>query len=254
MSKQNLTRIVGIWWGILLIFGVMVSFAQDIPLRTDTPITVTLGDSPVWLNYDGTAGEIITITTMTAITDTAPDTVLEILIPDGHRLAYVDDVVLADGTIKSDAILADIELPFDGQYRIRVDSFNGVSVGDVEVMLTEVTHDYSDITRDNLTIVSDDIPKLGSLDYILEVEADTILSVLARDTSGTLDPVLHVYDASDTLIGFNDDHQSTNLSLDVLDAGVFDLSISDDMTLAIEVSDYLGREGSIELIVMKMPN
>lgn len=251
MSKQNLTRIVGIWWGILLIFGVIVSLAQDLSLRANTPVTVTIGDSPAWLAYHGTAGETITITTMTAITDTAPDTTLEILSSDGHRLAYVDDVVLADGTIKSDAILDNFRLPVDGQYRIRIDSFNGVSVGEIEILLIQVTHDYIDITTDNLTIVSGDVPKLGSLDYTLEVEADTTLSILARDTSGTLDPVLHVYDATDTLIGFNDDHQSNDLSLDILDAGINDLAISEDMMLTISVSDYLGRDGSIELIVMK---
>jgi len=254
MSKQNLTRIVGIWLGILLLFGVMISFAQELAIDTDIPITVTLGDSPVWLKYEGVAGETLHITTLTAITDTAPDTTLEILNPNGHRLAYADDVVLSDGTIKSDAILEGVELPIDGLYSIRVDSFNGVSAGEVEVILTQPTEEYSEITSDNLTIIAGEILKLGSLDYTLEVEADTTLSILARDTSGTLDPVLYIYDADDTLIDFNDDHQSVDLTLDVLDAGVIDLAIAENMILTVRVSDYLGRSGSVELIVTSKPS
>ena len=126
-------------------------------------------------------------------------------------------------------------------------------MGNVEILLTSKFDALSEIITDNLTIMSGNVPKLGSLDYILEVDADTTLSILARDTSGTLDPVLHVYDSDDTLIGFNDDHQSNDLSLDVLDAGVIDLAFYEDTILTIRVSDYLGRKGSIELIIATIP-
>jgi hypothetical protein len=249
VSKQNLTRIVGIGWGIVLFLGGIVSIAQEISLEIDTPVNVTIGESPAWLNYDGMAGETITITTLTAITDTAPNTTLEILYPDGHRLDYVDDAILSDGSIKSDAIIDAIKLPIDGMYRIRVDSFNGVSEGEVEVILTQASPTHSEITTDNLTIISGNIPKLGNFQYTLEASADTTYSILVRDTSGTLDPVLRVYDNDGALIAFNDDHQSNDLSLDVLDARVIDLAISDEETLTITVSDYLGQSGVVELII-----
>jgi len=249
VSKQNLTRIVGIWWGIVLLIGVTISMAQDVTLQPDSPVTISIGDSPTWLSYDGTADETITITTLTAVTDTAPDTTLEILYPDGHRLDYVDDIILADGTVKSDAVLDHLVLPIDGIYRIRVDSFNGVSEGDVEILLTHPSETYSESTTEDVTLVNSEIHKLESFQYTLEVSADTVLSILARDTSGTLDPVLHVYDADDTLLAFNDDHQSNDLSLDVLDASILDLIISEDTIVMIRVSDYLGQSGSIELII-----
>jgi hypothetical protein len=249
VSKQNLTRIVGIWWGIMLFIGIMGTMAQELSLESDNPVTVVLGNSPVWLTYAGTAGDTITITTLTAITDTAPDTTLEILTPDGYRLDYTDDVILSDGTIKSDAILQNIALPIDGNYRIRVDSFNGVSEGQVEVIITQRSETYIEITSDDLTIVQGDVIERESLHYTLEVSAGTSLSIIVRDRSGILDPILYVYDANDTLMAFNDDHQSNDLSLDVLDARLVDLAITEDTRLTIVVRDYLGRSGSIELII-----
>ena len=249
MSKQNLTRIVGIWWVIVLLLMVTISMAQDIHLEPDSPVMIRLGDAPAWLSYEGKAGEIITISTLTAITDTAPDTTLEILYPEGHRLDYVDDVILADGTIKSDALLDNLTLPIDGLYLIRLDSFNGVSEGEIEVVLSHPSLAFSEIKTEGFIVVSGDVPALGSLQYTLEVSTDTTLSILARDVSGTLDPILRVYDADGTLIAFNDDHQSSDLSLDILDAAIMNLAISEDTILEIRVSDYLGKIGSIELII-----
>lgn len=230
-------------------FVVMVSTAQELTLQPDSPVTVTIGDSPAWLNYAGVAGEIISITTLTAITKTAPDTTLEILYPDGHRLDYADDVILPDDTIKSDALIDAVTLPLDGFYRIRVDSFNGVSAGEVEVLLSHPSETYSENKPETITRVSGNVPKLGNFQYTVEVSADTILSMLVRDTSGTLDPVLRIYDANDALIAFNDDHQSKDLSLDVLDASIVGFAISENSILTITVSDYLGGNGSIELII-----
>lgn len=247
MSKQNLTRIVGIWWVIVLFWMVMVSTAQDIPLELDTPTTVTIGDSPAWLSYEGKAGDVITLSTMTAITDTAPDTTLEILYPDGHRFDYVDDMVFADGTVKSDAVLENITLPIDGVYRIRVDSFNGVSEGDVNILLTQPSTSYNVISADTLTIVSGEID--DALTYTLDVSADDTVTIVARDVSGTLDPMLWVYDADSKLLAFNDDHLSGDLSLDVFDAQIRDLLIDTDMQLTVVVTDYLGRNGTVELII-----
>jgi len=226
---------------------VMVSIAQDMSLELDTPITVTIGESPVWLNYEGMAGEIITLSTMTAVTDTAPDTTLEILYPDGHRLDYVDDVVFPDGTVKSDAVLENIALPIDGVYQIRVDSFNGVSEGEVELLLTHPSTNYNVIATDPLTIVRGDID--DALTYTLDVTADDTLTIIARDISGTLDPILWVYDADGTLLAFNDDHSSGDLSLDVFDAQIVDLTITENTTVEVVVRDYLARQGIIELII-----
>lgn len=243
MNTQSLIRIVGMW---LVIFGGIVILAQDVDIQADEPITVTVGDDPAWLTYTGTAGERITITTLTAITDTAPDTTLEILYPDGQRLDYNDDTILPDGNLKGDAMLQAIELPMDGTYRIRVDSFNGVSAGDVDVLLTTPDNALDVLAIDDLTIVSGDIR--DSLIYPIDVSAGSTLTVTARDVSGTIDPILRLY-ADDTLLTFNDDHRSGDLSLDVLDAQVSDFAIDEDTTINIVVRDYLGRSGTVELII-----
>lgn len=252
MSKQNLTRIVGVWWGIVLFAVGIVGMAQDSVLEADTAITIEVGESPVWLTYEGTAGEHIRITTMTAITDTAPDTIIEILYPDGQRLDYADDTLLPDGSFGQNASFDSLELPVDGVYTIRVDSFNGVSAGSVDVLLTSIDDNLDVLATQDLTIIRGDIPAFGQLTYDLELSAGQTVSITARDVSNTLDPLLYIYDKDDTLIAFNDDHQSLNLTLNALDANIAELLIADDMTLTFNVHDYLGRTGTIELMIRRL--
>lgn len=242
-------RIVGLWLGMVCLLWGMTLHAQDLPLTVDAPLTVTIGDNPAWLTYTGTADEIITITTLTAITDTAPDTTLEILYPDGQRLDYHDDTILPDGNLKSDAVLNNIELPIDGDYRIRVDSFNGVSEGEVEVLLTHADTALDVLATEDLTIVRGKILPHDRLTYAIDVPAGASLSVTARDVSGTLDPVLELYDADDTLLTFNDDHASSDLTLDVLDAQVTGVTVDEETPVEIVVRDYLGRSGTVEIII-----
>ncbi len=245
MTTKNLTYLISTG---LIILSAVVIWGQEMILQPDEPMTVTIGVDPAWLTYSGTTGEIITITTLTAVTDTAPDTTLEILYPDGQRLDYNDDTILPDGNLKGDAMLREIELPIDGDYLIRVDSFNGVSEGDVDVLLTYADTALDVLSTDDLTIVSGDIASQDSLIYTIDVPAESNLSVTARDVSGTLDPIVRLF-AEDTLLIFNDDHTSGDLSLDVLDAQVSNFSIDSDTAVEIVVSDYLGRAGSVELII-----
>lgn len=249
MHKQSLMQIVGVWLVIFVFSWVLVNEAQDRQLESDTLITVTIGEDPAWLEYEGLAGEIITISTLTAITDTAPDTTLEILSPTGKRLAYADDVILPDNNLKSDAVLENIELPVDGIYQIRVDSFNGVSVGEVEVILTHPLVDYDVLTLDEQTVFQGEITPNTPLEYEFEISVDTSLTLTARDISGTLDPILFIYDANGNLLAFNDDHRTQDLTLDVFDARFTDFNISEPSVIRVVMRDYLGRSGEVELII-----
>lgn len=217
-------------------------------IEPNTPVTITLGDDPAWLTYNGQAGEYITITTLTTASDTAPDTTLEVLYPDGQRLNYNDDTILPDGNLKGDASIDNLLLPMDGNYQIRVDSFNGVTAGDVEVLLTQSDTTLDGLTSDEHTIMRGDIQFGFPLTTTIDLKADTIVSIITRDTSGTLDPVLRVY-AGDDLLAFNDDHNTDNPTLDMLDAHISTLTLADDTSLSIVVTDFLGRAGTVELIV-----
>ncbi len=252
MSKQNLTRIVGVWWGIVLFAIGIVGMAQEIALEADTVMTVEVGESPVWLTYAGTAGEQIHITTMTAITDTAPDTIIEILYPNGQRLDYADDPLLPDGSFEQNASFDSLELPVDGVYTIRIDSFNGVSTGLVDVLLTSINDNLDVLATQDLTIIRGDIPAFGQLTYDLELSAGQTVSITARDVSNTLDPLLYISNEDGTFLAFNDDHQSPNLTLNALDAHIAELIIDDDMTVRLNVQDYLGRSGTIELMIRRL--
>lgn len=254
VSKQNLTLIVGVWWVIVLCMASIVGMAQDTMLETDTPVSVEIGDAPAWLTYDGLQGEVISITTLTAITDTAPDTIIEILYPNGKRLDYADDTILEDGNIKSDAAITNLELPIEGLYKIRIDSFNGVSEGTVEVLLTGVNNNLDVLATEELSIVRGDITELDDLRYDIELQAEQAISITARDISGTIDPMLFIYDTDDILLNFNDDHQSNDLSLNVLDAHIASFIPETDGTVTIVVRDYLGRAGRVEVVIQSLVN
>ena len=249
VSKQNLTQIVGIWWGIMFFACIAVTLAQDTTLQSDIPLTVTIGETPVWLTYEGTANDIISISTLSQVTETKPDTILEILTPSRLRLDYADDASESDDSIQSDATLSNIKLPIDGEYQIRVDSFNGVQAGEIKVMLTRNTMSSEMTTVQGLTIIRGDIGEYGRFTHMLDVTANTSLTISARDVSGTLDPILSVYDIDNKLIAFNDDHQGDDLEIDVLDAKINELQVKSDMTISIVVRDFMGRNGTIELII-----
>lgn len=244
MNAQSLIRLTGIG---LFILSLNIVTAQEI-IEPNTPVTVTLGDNPAWLTYSGQADEQITITTLTTASDTVPDTTLEILYPDGQRLDYNDDTILPDGNLKGDARIDNLLLPIDGDYQIRIDSFNGVTAGNVDVLLTQSDTTPDTLTSDEHTIVHGDIKFGFPLTTTIDLKANATVSIIARDISGTLDPVLRVY-AEDDLLAFNDDHNTDNPTLDVLDAHISALTLTDDTRLSIVVTDFLGRTGTVELIV-----
>lgn len=236
---------------ILLWAGVLSGSAQEeIALDADTPIVVTVGDDPAWLHYEGKSGEVITISTMTAVSDTAPDTTLEILYPDGTRLDYVDDVIFEDGSFQSDAVISDLTLPISGTYRIRVDVFNGVTGGEVMVQLTYPEPADIEVNEDDQQrVIRGVIPANGTLDYEFDVSAGDVWTIYARDLSGGLDPILQIEDDDGDLVGLNDDHASDDLTLDVLDSRLPMLSVESDGVWRIMVRDYLGRRGRIEVVI-----
>ncbi|GAB5493182.1 MAG: hypothetical protein Phog2KO_33970 [Phototrophicaceae bacterium] len=189
------------------------------------------------------APEYITIEAIANDTENF-DSVIWVVDSDNHLRAYNNNQ--ADN---SNALIENLLLTPD-TYTIWVDSFNGVSEGDV--VLSIITVDpFNEIieTGDTTQSIIVTLPEDMVYRYMLDLSTNNLVSIHVRDMSGTLDPYLQILDDSEVQVVANDDHQSSNLSLDVLDSLISDWDVSDDGLYTIEVRDFLGNSGQFELSI-----
>ncbi|MCU0495934.1 MAG: hypothetical protein MUF87_01130 [Anaerolineae bacterium] len=220
----------------------VLAFGRESPIviTPNVPLTLRLdGVAPSILSYDAPNAETISIT-VRALDPIDP--VLEILTPNDHRLAYNDDSLgQVDGLSFSDAAVTRLALPAAGRYQIRVNSFNGVSVGQVEVILT--TPSAFDVTEsDDARLIQ--LPPDHPVRYLVDAQSGDQITFTAYAPG--LDPIVRLYDLNGTMIAVNDDHGSTDTTLNTLDARLT-VTIPASGQYTLEVADFLGRAGPIRL-------
>jgi hypothetical protein len=180
--------------------------------------------------YNAPEAQTITLT-VEAVDEIDP--VVEILELDGaHRLAYNDD--LSPETMHAGLIA--LPLSEAGEYTIRINSFNGATEGNVEVTLTVIDEEESG------ELIEAELFPNSTVRYTLP-RGETY-TVTAFDPQGVLDAVLTVRNANGIVIATNDDHLSSDLTLNVFDARL-SVTVPDDETYTVEVRDFLGRAGTI---------
>lgn len=234
----------------VLLLALVINAQEVLEIEFDAPLTVEVrADDPALLTFAGTAATRISLSTET-LGDEPMDTVLEVLTPEMQQLAYSDDRLLEDGAIDRNAHLTDLLLPKDGLYTVRVDSFNGVSEGMVEVvLLSEPPFETAPEEIDAGLVIQTKLRPSDIFTYTLDLDAEAVLTITARDLSGTLDPVIYLRDETNMIVASNDDHDSTNTSLNILDAQITDFTIEAAGSYQLEVLDFLGRAGEIEILV-----
>jgi hypothetical protein len=246
MRKQN-----GLFF-LVVFFGTILTFAQDLPtepnpeLKLDTPLMVTLrAETATDLLFMGNANQVVSISTQTS-GENAPDTVLTLLDSQGRVLAHQDDQWL-DGVFVKDAHLLRVVLPQDGAYVVRVDSFNGVSIGDVQVTISEVSNTTLLSADNDVQVMQVNLAKGETFRHIIQATTDQNISISVRDTSSTLDTFVRVFDANGAMIASADDAYGQD-NLDMLDTALT-LVIAEDGAYTLEVIDFLGRAGVFELTI-----
>lgn len=139
-------------------------------------------------------------------------------------------------------------------YTIFIDSFNGVSEGDVIVSL-EIVDPFDMALRSSETsiLINAFLPEDTVFSYDFPAKANDIITVTVRDVSGSLDPYLTIYDESGNLLIVNDDHQSTDLSLNIFDSRITEWDVPADGNYRIEVHDFSGNSGQFALTVTTQP-
>jgi len=244
-GKQNLTITLMIVW--LAVISLLPIQAQTLPqIEANNPQTLPLtADNPIFVQYTADEPQWVTIR---AIGDNM-DTTLTLIDPNGDVIVYQDDRPVIDAEPIRNAE-KNTWLPEAGTYTIRVDSFNGVSEGDVRVSVREfdayeIETDYQDPevnhTWANLT------PSSG-LTLFFGGREGNVYRVTVRDLTGNLDPILRVYDETGELVVFNDDHESDDLTLNTFDAQVeFTLLADRGDTYKFHITDWLGRTGRVQV-------
>src|SRR5690606_14515986 len=215
-------------------------------ITPEMPVTVTLtaGAGPVDWRYTSSGTEVITVTAR-SLADEAIDVTLEVL-REEQRIAFNDDHFgLSDALADRDAALADLVLAAAGAYTIRVHSFSGAQSGDIEVTL-ESRPIFVPCDRSPQII---ELAAHSPFSCSLTLQAGQMVTLIARDTSGTLDPVLRLSDADGRLLAFNDDHAEFDLSLNVLDAQITAFEPPASCACVLHVSDFAGSAGQLELTI-----
>lgn len=171
------------------------------------------------------------------------------IVDSSHRLIAYNDSVDEETHAQIDNLYL---LP--DSYTIFVDSFNGVSEGDVIVSLEIVDPFNTEFSSSEIDIVINIfLPEDTVFAYDFPAKADDIITVTVRDVSGSLDPYLAIYDESDNLLIANDDHQSTDLSLNLFDSRITEWDVPADGHYRIEVHDFSGNSGQFELTITIQP-
>ncbi|MBZ0299956.1 MAG: hypothetical protein K8J31_09455, partial [Anaerolineae bacterium] len=169
------------WWVLLL------GLLQPVTILPGTPVTVTLtaNAGPVDVHYLAAGDEIVTITARSRAGEPI-DVTLELL-RDATHLAFNDDHLTEQVDLAlQDAALVDLSLDEAGTYTLRVNSFSGAQSGDVEVRLES----RPQIGPCALPSQPVNLRANRVFSCWLDLKAGQVVTLTARDTSGSLDPLL----------------------------------------------------------------
>ncbi len=242
---MRLTKIKSGILFILLLLGVMGIWAQEPPqILTETTAILLQTDTPTRVQIEGKVGDIVLVT---AVGGEVIDTIITLINAEGEKIAYADDQVL-DGDIVRDAHLI-IRWTEDTTYTVLVDSFNGVSEGEITLQLERIdtTLPLKLDERMSATLFEGSTLRLN---YEAEKRETVVISV--RDISSTLDPIVRVLDGNGQVLAVGDDNTDSVSGLNTLDTQLtLDLPTAGVYTL--EVIDFLGRAGKVEITVKLAP-
>ncbi len=244
----RLIHLFAVCW--LILAGTFVLFAQtDVSpqfLTLDTPTQFELdAKAPQFFYYDGTSGEIITITmTRTSdFDDPLNNPVLEIWDVNGRRIAYNDNI----SPDNPDAELCDIRLLQDGYYIIRADTYGGIFAGEFEIVLRPSDPFQQSEIENGVEFY---LPAITIFEYAIQLEAGQVVTISAQDVSFSLDPFLWIQNSDGDMLAQNDDHNRLDFTLGVLDSQIYRLTIPETGEYTLYVRDFLGRAGRIRLTVV----
>jgi hypothetical protein len=171
--------------------------------------------------------------------ENTPDLVLWLVL-DGRVVAYNDNY----GESSNPSII--LSSPEDAVYSVYIDSFNGVSTGTAEVLVTlldpfnlQINEEINDFTRLSLYLPESQV-------FRHQFVASGSVRVSAKDLSGNLDLYIRLL-SEGQVVAINDDHKSEDTTLGRYDS-FLDLFLGAGFYV-VEVRDFLGNAGQIEILL-----
>jgi hypothetical protein len=230
-------------------------------ITAGTPVTAQLigNFTPVEFTYTGAENEIVNIYVRSA-TAGQIDTIVELVDSAGEVISRNDDHTTTRPNLSTrDSAIEGFALPAAGSYIIRVNSFDGQTIGPVEVTVetgnpltsTPATTTTTTTTSGDTETFTMTLRSGNPATQTITATAGEVLTISVRDTSGTLDPKLTLSDANGSTLAENDDHSSGDTALDSLDARIVNFLVTSDATYTIEVSDFFGNAGTAEVSVTR---
>lgn len=231
---------------------------QGLAITAGVENSVVFIDQAVNLTYEGTEGEVITITASSE--DGSLDTTLTLLNPDGDEIAFNDDHGSSLDLNTFDSAVQDVELASDGVYTIVVDTFSGSGDGVIIVTLTNEDAGGSSGSNNSGSsgqttepiIVTGEVPDDEFYTFEFDGTEGEVVTITARATDNSLDPVMSLLDPSGDEVADNDDHEDDDPALERFDSRIEAFTLPDTGTYTVQVRGYGGNGGELELTVERV--
>jgi pre-peptidase len=215
-------------------------------LLASEPLRLHLA-GPLTLSYEASGSETISIYVRSLADNAAPlDTLVEVDDPDGNPLAFNDDMT----SDTRDAGVENVSLPGAGTYLIRVDTYDLLDGGGVEVQLvTSAAPEVSD--QSSILDVNGKLNGNGPVSFTFNGSAGQIVTITVQainPPSSDMDLSMTLY-APDGSEAASDDDSGGSNGLGELDPALMHFSLPQTGEYKLEVNSWFDTPGDIAVKV-----
>ncbi len=227
----------------------------DLVIEANVPLTVEYNGSPVDIAYESAGGEVVTVVAHSL--ENTLDTTIEVIDPSGVSLSRNDDHGSERGGLNTfDSLISDLELEDAGTYTIRLDTFSGSGEGSVEVTVENAGgaepgkgDEGGGAAVEGEQVIAAEVPDNGDFEYEFEGAAGQVVTIAARATDSSFDPVIELDDPSGDTVAENDDHGTDREDLARFDSMIQDYELESSGTYTIRVRGFAGSGGEFDLLL-----
>jgi hypothetical protein len=194
--------------------------------------------------FEGTAGQIITITAISDDVESTLDVAVRLLSPTGNEEAYNDSNDSGDLPQGSDAQILAHTLQNNGTYFVMVERVSGE--GNYMLGVGEGAQNFELDTTEATTLQGDLQAVFPSQRWAFVGRAGQVFTVTMLAESGDLDPLLRLRDASGNVLAENDDAADPALGLN---AQLLQVTLPADGPYTLEAVRFAGA-GRYRLVIV----
>lgn len=230
--------------------------AQPTAQPTVAPEPTTAGDDLIEGSVD--QGEVFAadfsaetdeIITITARGMNGFDPRVTLLDSKGRVLAENDDHGSGDVSLgQFDARIQNFTIPTAATYTVEVSGYDEAGGS----FTLEITRGEVVPTETAVTTLQESVGEQEVFSYAFDAQVGDVYTIRVRSTSSNFDPLVAVYDPSDNLAAYNDDHGDPTSDLARFDSRITRWIILLGGRYTLEISGYQGSGGSFELTLERI--